>query len=265
MREDMDEIIIERPRHGSRMGHHRRGRRMNGKLTSRRDPDALPYQIGLKRAARQAGPSKSLNENLTPLRRYLERQINRPWNKVWSEISANLKVASAVQQHVRDHVPDFVAIQPVAKDGAIWVKIRGGRLIRLEESDFRLYVDPRTGLLRPNKHFKTWTKKRREENAAADKHRAERVRELAPDLQLHRFDSRGWWEVRLAPIPVKPVTINTGTMSRTYNRVLPHTDVVRAAKLTTLPTDKLYGRAGVYAIAKRQLSRKEMLALDLPR
>jgi hypothetical protein len=61
------------------------------------------------------------------------------------------------------------------------------------------------------------------------------------------------------------VTINTGTMSRTYNRALPHTDVVRAARLTTLPADRLYGRPGVYAIAKRQLSRNEMLALDLPR
>jgi len=261
MREDMDEIIIERPRYGSRMGHHRRGRRIDGKVESRRDPDALPFRIGMKRAARELGPWKSLNENLTPLRRYLESQINRPWNKVWSEISANLRVTSAVQQHVRDHVPDFVAIQPVAKDGAIWVKNRGGRLVRLEESNFRLYVDPRTGLLRPNKHYKRWARRQREEDAAAAKHRTERVREVTPDLQLHRFDNSGWWEVRLSPIPVEPVTYGR----RTYNRALPHTDVVRAAKLSNLPGDKLYGRIGVYATAKRQLSRKEMASLDLPR
>jgi hypothetical protein len=265
MRDDMDEIIIERPRYGSRMGHHRRGRRVDGKVASRCDPDALPFHIGMKRAAREMGPFKSLNENLRPLRRYLESQVNRPWNKVWSEISANLRVTSAVQQHVRDHVPDFVATQPVAKDGAIWVKNRGGRLIRLKESDFRLYVDPRTGLLRRNKRYKSWTRRRREEDAVAAKHRAERVRELAPDIQLHRFDNRGWWEVRLSPIPVEPVTTNHGSVTRTYNRALPHTDVVRAARLSSLPGEKLYGRLGVYASAKRQLSRKEMLALDLPR
>jgi hypothetical protein len=42
-------------------------------------------------------------------------------------------------------------------------------------------------------------------------------------------------------------------------------DVVQGTTLTTLSCRELYGRHGVYAIAKRQLSRKEMLALKLPR
>jgi hypothetical protein len=265
MREDMDEVIIERPRWGSRMGHKRRARRFDGKVEARRDPEALPFRVGLQRAARQAGTSKMLNENLRPLQRYLESQVNRPWNKVWSEISKNLRVASAVQQHVRDHVPDFVAMRVVAKDGAMWVPDRYGRLLRLEDSYVRMYVDPRTGLLRRNKHFKTWTRKRREEAAAVARQLAERMRELAPDLQLHRFDDGAWWEVRLAPIPTERVTEGSGNSARTVYRNLPYTDVVRGTTLTTLPCWELYGRTGVYAVAKRQLSRKEMLALKLPR
>jgi hypothetical protein len=162
MREDMDEIIIERPRWGSRMGHHRRGRRLDGKVGTRRDPDALPRQIGMQRGALLAGITKSLNENLRPLQRYLESQIDRPWSKVWSEISQNLRVTSAVQQHVRDHVPDFVAIRVTSKDGALWVSERSGRMVRLENSHVRMYVDPRTGLLRRNKHFKSWRRRRDE-------------------------------------------------------------------------------------------------------
>lgn len=46
------------------------------------------------RQAKEAGGSKVLNENLTPLRRYLERQVGRPWNKVYSEIAVGLKVTS---------------------------------------------------------------------------------------------------------------------------------------------------------------------------
>jgi hypothetical protein len=96
MRDDMFEVIIERPRLGSRMKHQRRTRRIDAKVTAAQDPDSLPFHIGLSRWAK-LGPSKSLNENLVPLRRYLERQVNRLWNKVWSEISANLSAASTVQ------------------------------------------------------------------------------------------------------------------------------------------------------------------------
>jgi hypothetical protein len=40
---------------------------------------------------------------------------------------------------------------------------------------------------------------------------------------------------------------------------------VHSAKLSTLPVDELYGRDGVYAVNKRQLSRREIANLDLPR
>src|SRR5829696_5793202 len=103
MRDDMFEVIIERPRWGSRMPYRRRARRIDAKASLARDSDSLPSYFGMRRWA-LLGQSKSLNENLAPLRRYLEGQVNRPWNKVWSEISANLAATSTVQQHVRDHV-----------------------------------------------------------------------------------------------------------------------------------------------------------------
>ena len=122
MREDMFEVIIERPRWGSRMRYSRRNRRVDDKITPRKDPDSLPFRIGLERAAKDARFHKRLSETLNPLRRYLDSQINRPWNKVWSEICANLKTSSTVQQHVRDHVKDFVATDILSKDGERWVR-----------------------------------------------------------------------------------------------------------------------------------------------
>ena len=110
MRDDMFELIIERPRWASRIRYSRRLRRSDPQISPMRDPDRLPFQVGLKRAATYSKIHKSLNENLAPLKRYLEGQVNRPWNKVWSDICANLKTTSTVQQHVRDHVGDFVAI-----------------------------------------------------------------------------------------------------------------------------------------------------------
>ena len=98
----------------------RRARRMDAKVAPARDPDALPVSDRHEPLGQARPPTKSLNENLAPLRRYLERQVNRPWNKVWSEISENLSAASTVQQHVRDHIGDFVAVSTFMKNGTIW-------------------------------------------------------------------------------------------------------------------------------------------------
>jgi hypothetical protein len=264
MREDMFEVIIERPRRGSRMGHHRRARRMDANVDVRRDPDSIPHQIGLGRWT-TLGNWKSLNENLAPLRRYLERQVNRPWDKVWSEISQNLSASSTVQQHVRDHVGDFVAIRTFVKDGTVWLTGRFGQPTRLTESHRRLYVDPRTGLLRKNKYFVARQKKRRDMLAAAEKHRAARMRVISETVQAHKLDDDCWWEIRLAAIPMKIITYPSPARPGQYSVREPFTDVVLRAKLSQLPVEELYGRDGVFAASKRQLSRREIVALGLPR
>jgi hypothetical protein len=267
MRDDMFEVIIERPRWGSRMKHRRRARRIDAKAASANDPDSLPAQIGMRRWA-LFGTPKSLNENLAPLRRYLEAQADRPWNKVWSEITANLSAASTVQQHVRDHVLDFVAVSTFVKDGTVWLNPRRGRLGPLAESHYRLYVDPRTGLLRRNKHYRSWQRRRREDDAAATRERAARMRSVSADTQLHLLDDGAWWEVTLAPLPtVRQRRANpmTGTL-REYDAVdeSAYVDVVLRTGLSRLPPHELYGLYGVFAVDKRQLSRREAVRLGLP-
>ena len=127
MRDDMFEIIIERPRRGSRwMKHARRADRTDPNVDARRDPDAMLKQIGVGKWSRMSRRWKSLNENLAPLRRYLESQVNRPWDKVWSDLTANLSTGSTVQQHVRDHVEDFVAYRTFVKDGTVYASARFG-------------------------------------------------------------------------------------------------------------------------------------------
>ena len=133
MREDMSRVIVERPRLGG--GRTRKGRA--------RPLEDLPKQEGMQRPHMRSGDWKELNENLAPLRRYLERQVGRPWNKVYSEISRHLRVDNPVQQHVRDHLSDFVAIKPRRRPGAVYGKGQRDRLwYQL------LYVDPKDGLLK---------------------------------------------------------------------------------------------------------------------
>ena len=260
----MYELIIERPRWGSRwLKYPRRAKRVDAKVIARDDPDQLVSGIGMKRNAKAARVYKNLNENLAPLRRYLESQVNRPWDKVWSEISANLESGNTVQQHVRDHIEDFVAYRTFVRDGAVYLTGKRGGPHRLSDGGgYLLYVDPRTGILRKNRRYKSWQHLRREGAAQEARERALRMREVAPDTQLHKFEERGWWEVKLAPIPLVRVPSATGYRGyyETYDNV---TDAVLSAGMSELSPDELYGRHGFYAVSKRQLSKKEIAAHKL--
>jgi hypothetical protein len=253
MRGDMPKVIVERARLGG--GLVRRGR-------PTRDDDLAVSKIGMKRDARLRGGFKMLNENLNPLKRFLEAQVGRPWDKVWAEVCANLKPTNTVQQHVRDHIPDIVAIKTSLKDGEVWVHDRFS-LKPLKESFTKLFVDPKSGLLRRNKHFTGWKKRKQAGRAAAAKTRDARMRELSPGKQLHLLDDGAWWEVTLAAVPtgVQETKTRHGLHKQVYELAVD--DVVFRAGLSKLPRETLYGGRGVYAASKRQLSKKEMRSLKL--
>jgi len=252
MRGDMPKVIVERPRAG-------RGKLRRVKTV--RDDDAALSKVGMKRDALLRGGYKTLNENLAPLKRYLEAQVDRPWNKVWSEICANLKPSNTVQQHVRDHIVDFVAIKTSFKDGEVWVHQRWAP-VRLKDSYTRLFVDPKSGLLRRNKHWRSWQTKRREKREAEAKAREQRMRVVSAKVQLQLIGDC-WWEVKLAKVPttVQPVKTALGTRQTRFE--LPVDDAVLHEAGNYHSRLDLYGRPGVYAVSKRQLSKKEIRALKL--
>ena len=82
MRSDMFEVIIERPRWGS--SYKRKKGRHGEPLRRQEGPTWEPVSLGRG--------SKGLNENLAPLRRFLESRVGRPWDAVRSEISSILNV-----------------------------------------------------------------------------------------------------------------------------------------------------------------------------
>lgn len=154
MRRDMHKVIVERERRGSR-GPFRRGL---GEKNTR--PDDLPAKQGIRKRHQKVG-LRSLNENLSPLKRFLRKQVGRPWDKVYSEISANLRASSAVQQHVRDHVWDFVERHPVlGARGVVYGRMRWGIAQRIELRPGDLYIHPKTGLLAAVKRKKVAAKRK---------------------------------------------------------------------------------------------------------
>ena len=152
MRADMFKIIVERPRWGSRDA-------PPVKLKKDRTDRS---QIGLKRHAwEQAAYTKSLNENLRPLVRFLRSRIGRRWDEVFSEICAGLDTGSTMKMHVRQHLEDFVAVRVARGRYGDW--LLDGRTIgspgrRFYPPDF--YVDPKDGVLKEGATF--WRERGRE-------------------------------------------------------------------------------------------------------
>lgn len=255
MRKDMSKVIVERPRRGRAVAGMRPGR-----TRALVDDDGEPIRAkGAKEPRGRAQKTKWLNENLNPLKRYLASQVGRPWRKVYSEISEHLKPSSTVQQHVRDHLIDFVAIKARSEKGVLWADTRWGRPMPLSDTSHLYYVHPRTGLLLKNESRVTRAEAKRRERAAEQAERDARMRIVDAKTQLHLFNG-DWWEVKLGKIGSQKVTDGQG---RTVYPVAPFTDVVHRAELSKLSLADLYGRDGVHAIAKRQLSKAEIKRLKL--
>lgn len=251
MRHDMFKVIVERPR-----------------WSSRRD-DGRPQRINFRRrqgddeaAAHESmrGPyaeRKWLNENLNPLRRWLERQVDRPWDKVFAELCAGIDRRSTVQQHIHQHIDDFVARRVVRVYGVLHGAGRFGDLEPLARRwGRRLYVDPDSGLLRVNR---ARARIRREDRTEWERSRrdppADR-RDLGEWRQLHRVGGV-WYDVALAPV------VPLAAAAQPLFDVLLHRPVrvadEKLKKNASIDGDReRYGRDGVYAWRRRQLSGREL-------
>jgi hypothetical protein len=230
MRADMFKVIVERPRRGG-----------GGDRVARwrfADPeDGGPTHEGMRRAHTDR---KGLNENLNPLRRFLERSVGKYWNKVYAEVCEHLAPGNTVQQHVRDHVEDFVAIRTAYIRGKVWVfPHRFGRPQPIDKAWEDFYVHPKSGVLLRNKHAGRLSWVQRAKTGSRVEAVCDRRRDLPDGRQLHRLNGI-WYEVMLAMIP----------------RGSEVHDLVRG--FSVLEPTELFGRVGVYAASKRQLSAREL-------
>jgi hypothetical protein len=239
LRSDMAKVIVERPRHGSCMRGQGKGYWRDLKRVPR---DELPKRERMKQSLR--GMTKSLNEHLGPLRRYLEKQVGRPWNKVFAEICANISRDCAVQDHVCDHVFDYVATKVSEIDGVLYETTKWGRPIPLLESWYRplLYVCPTTGLLKIVK---------RKSRRHAKQMQKLPVLQVTVDYDISLIRKTGiWYRVRFAPFPK--------TTRRDFNGLpLTFFDVLQNTLLACADAVHHYGRA-VIADEVRLATREEI-------
>jgi hypothetical protein len=204
------------------------------------------------------------------LRRYLRAQVGRPWGKVFSEICANIDRRNTVQQHIHQHIHDSIATD---------VGISDGQLVDLGNRDRffargsglhqELYVDPRTGLIRLNKDYRSWKddtakRRQREQDDIASRRRALNERTF-----LLLLDDV-WFRVEVDVLPQKRYVekVVDGKPSRhviaesRYDVVL-RRNISRTTSDELRHCERLYGSENLYAVSKRQISTREIKAYRL--
>lgn len=244
MRSDMSKVLVERPRRGGYGT--RKGREA--------DHDLLPSKEGMRAPHVRNWGGKELNENLSPLRRFIESRVGRPWNKVFSEICENLRTDNTVQQHVRDHVEDFVAIRTSMVDDEIVIYHKYRSPILLKNSFIGLYVHPVTGILCRNK---TTLTRRQERKLWKDQMAAEEASKIhvAKDGTEYRKVDGLWFEVLWDTVTKREFSYIKHGEKITFYETYIRRDIF---------TDKMHNTVGErYRSGKRQISRKELRDLGL--
>lgn len=97
MREDMNKVIVERPRIGHRNSYKevRHSKKFNEMDLTRES---------MKKRYDSWDGRKEFNENLNPLWRWLDKQVGRSWNDVYSEIKRTFDCKKTINDHIMLHV-----------------------------------------------------------------------------------------------------------------------------------------------------------------
>jgi hypothetical protein len=253
MRSDMFKVIVERPR---------RGKSTDGCVRQLRDdldgPDFLGMRIGYGH--------RWLNENLAPLRRYLQSQVNRPWDKVYGDLRTHIDSRSTVKQHILQHLSDFVAINTYIQNNEIWCSDGSGSWHGgpkpLKSSRQPLFVKPSTGILLPNKFAQLARVERKEKRIQAS-NCADRRRVIGDTEQLLLLNGI-WYRVAIAKLQC----------AQGRSRPTKHWCAIRKALVSFENGDSfagdmhkgnnwLFGAADLYAVSKQQLAKRELRTFNL--
>ncbi len=127
MRNDLQHLLVERERFGSLKRSRKTALRLGA---DGEDCDGAFVIASWGRGGYGYWDGKELNENLAPLRRFLEKSVGRSWNKIYSEIREQMDHRRATGLHILQHLKDMVQVHPG------------------EKADTDLFVDPKTGILR---------------------------------------------------------------------------------------------------------------------
>lgn len=245
MRADMAKVLVERPRPGSRDG----SRPAKGYRKRTQKSIEAGVECSRERMEARCGGTRYFNENLGPLRKFLDSNVGRPWDKIHAEICQHVNRGSVVQKHILTHLFQYVVTNVILIDGQPfngtpgWLYREPLRTTTYHHDQW--YVCPKSGLLRRSRPAP------RERAKRTDGHPTRVVRVSKTEMCLKL--SGGWELVTISPLP------DAQTQG-------PSRDVVRGVNVHPWSGDAARGFYGtaVYATARRPISKRELKNLPVP-
>jgi hypothetical protein len=264
MRQDMNHVLVERPRIGHKNKYHDVRQRYDYRSGDEDDYDMPRRGMRSVYGDRHGSYRKSLNENLQPLRRFLWSQVGRPWDKVYSEIAAHVNRNNAVQLHIMQHLKWEVETDP-----RVIEETKGYYKNRTRRGRTSLYVDPKDGILKAYRCRKAQPESKAARTSAT------------PDVYLHptqenvqyrKIEGR-WHEVRYAwyerKRPYMDVLLNRMWLAGDADTFLDQQRMELKNVVVTHPDGTMYLEdqvRSVYLVPVKKfvLSQKKVKALKLP-
>jgi hypothetical protein len=251
MRNDMAKVLVERERRGVR-GAAILVRRNRRHFNDPRSFDDAPVFGSSSRHSQYGWGGKELNENLSPLRRFIEANVGRLWDDVYSEMRQHIRWENTVQRHILQHLWQYVERNVVLDEkGVACVRPYYGTGLRVLRKD-EFYVHPVSGLLLcgsdPAYRRGGWPKKASRPKGWRDLpggklHEYEECRIL--DGEVYIKADGIWFEADMRPLPKgidwgRPVKVTRE--ERRWNHQLGVIDKVVVEATDNGPRDKLLGR-----------------------
>ena len=242
MRSDFNKLLTERERLSSRSSFHEVRRT---KTFNQVDGDvAMGGREGMRhRYSWWYDERKQFNENLRPLRNFLQVNVGRKWDDVYSEICKNFDKRKVINQHILTHLFQYVETNTRLIDGKVcflerhkYSRGEDGKHYKefdysnrwsdiKENTSFDYYVDPRTGCLRViTREGKKTTRDR--VAASMKNHEASYWRIVDATHRLYKRDGV-WYLITLAKLPplypvyIKPFWWTTPEQIAKWNALSP--------------------------------------------
>ena len=193
----------------------------------------------------------SSSRDANAIRRQLRANVGQKWAEVFetlkSQFPKTVKGAFADEAVAQTW---SLAVKTSLKNGQVRVHA-SGKVISLEDSSFEYYVHAETGLLLENGFLAAARRREQEREQARKAELAGRMRELSPELQVHKLGGK-WFAVELQVL--------------TQDDRAAHFDVVLNRTIQFAGREELhalYGRRQVVGKRKRELQYRELRDLQL--
>lgn len=213
MRADLNKQLCEHERYDSSESF----RRVRHAKKFQGDHGADPELMVSRESMTKRGRTKSFGENLNPLFGAVRKAVGRRWDSFYSDLCQTFDKRSVINQHILQHLMRYVEKDNIfIEDGELYVRQWHAKY-KLRESNVEYFVDPRDGILRRNKYYKSYNRAYKE-RAAKDKAEKAKLVKIIDSKNILRFDEEKkiWYHYTVDYAPIAQAMLNPTSETRTY-------------------------------------------------